>query len=63
MGSAYYTGPTLHYAGRHVFATLTWWRQLPWAKNYMDPKMIVKGYDDDVDFEHTRVCLKLGDYF
>jgi hypothetical protein len=63
MGSAYYTGPSIHYAGKHVFATLTWWQQLPWATNYMDPSMIYKGYDYDVDFERTRVRLKVGYYF
>jgi hypothetical protein len=63
MGSAYYAGPSIHYAGKHVFATLTLWRQLPWAHNYMDSSVILKGYDDDVDFEHTRVRLKIGYYF
>ncbi len=63
MGSGYYTGPTIHYGGEHFFATLTWWQQLPIAKNYMDPSVIKGGYDDDVDFEHTRVRLKFGYYF
>lgn len=63
MGNAWYAGPTIHYANQHFFATLTWWQQLPGAHNYMDPTMIVKGYDDDVDFEHTRVRLKVGYYF
>jgi len=63
MGNAVYTGPTIHYASQHFFATLTWWQQLPIAHNYMDPSMIVNGYDTDVDFEHTRVRLKLGYYF
>lgn len=63
MGSGYYTGPTIHYGGDHFFFSLTWWQQLPIAKNYMDPTMIVHGYDDDVDFEHTRVRLKFGYYF
>jgi hypothetical protein len=63
MGNGFYTGPTVHYANKHFFATLTWWQQLPWAKNYMDPTMIVNGYDDDVDFEHTRVRFKVGWYF
>ncbi len=63
MGNGYYTGPTIHYGGDHFFASLTWWQQLPIAKNYMDHSLIVHGYDDDVDFEHTRVRLKLGYYF
>lgn len=63
MGSGYYTGPTIHYGGDHFFFSLTWWQQLPIAKNYMDSSLIVKGYDDDVDFEHTRVRLKFGYYF
>jgi hypothetical protein len=25
--------------------------------------VIYRGYDDDVDFEHTRLRLKLGYYF
>jgi hypothetical protein len=63
MGNAYYTGPTVHYANNHFFATLTWWQQLPWANNYMDSSVIYKGYDEDVDFERTRVRLKVGYYF
>lgn len=63
MGNAVYTGPSIHYASQHFFATLTWWQQLPVAHNYMDPSMIVNGYDTDVDFEHTRVRLKVGYYF
>lgn len=63
MGNAYYTGPTIHYAGKNFFATLTWWQQLPWANNYMDSSVIYKGYDEDVDFERTRVRMKVGYYF
>lgn len=63
MGYAYYTGPTIHYANQHFFVTLTWWQQIPWAKNYMDSGVIAHGYDDDVDFEHTRARLKVGYYF
>ncbi len=63
MGNGFYTGPTIHYGGEHFFATLTWWQQLPIANNYMDSSLIKNGYDDDVDFEHTRVRLKFGYYF
>lgn len=63
MGNAYYTGPTIHYGGAHLFATLTWWQQLPNAKNYLDPNLIVNGYDGDVDFEHRRIRCKFGYYF
>jgi hypothetical protein len=63
MGNAYYTGPTIHYANNHFFGTLTLWQQLPVANNYMDSSVIYKGYDYDVDFEHTRARLKLGYYF
>lgn len=63
MGNAFYTGPTVHYANKHFFATLTWWRQLPFSNNFMDNSLIKNGYDDDVDFEHTRVRLKVGYYF
>ncbi|RUL78139.1 hypothetical protein EKH80_04635 [Dyella choica] len=63
MGNAVYAGPTIHYANQHFFATLTWWQQLPIAHNYMDPSVVARGYDNDVDFEHTRVRLKIGYYF
>jgi len=63
MGNVFYTGPSIHYAGKHFFATMTYWHQLPWSKNYMDSSMIKNGYDNDVDFEHTRVRLKVGYYF
>lgn len=63
MGNATYTGPTLHYGGEHVFATLTAWEQLPWANNYMDSSVIAGGRDYDVDFEKYRFRLKVGYYF
>ena len=63
MGNAYYTGPTIHYADEHFFATLTAWAQLPWANNYMNEPVIYKGRDYDVDFENYRMRLKLGWYF
>ena len=63
MGNAYYTGPTIHYAGDHFFVTLTGLTQLPWANNYMNQPVIYKGRDYDVDFENYRVRLKLGYYF
>ncbi len=63
MGNGYFTGPTIHYGGEHFFASFTWWQQLPIANNYMDHSMVVHGYDDDVDYEHTRIRLKFGYYF
>ncbi len=63
MGSAYYTGPTLHYGGERFFVTLTAWEQLPWAKNYTEPDVVVGGRDYDVDFEKFRTRLKVGYYF
>ncbi|HTP84073.1 MAG TPA: DUF6662 family protein [Alphaproteobacteria bacterium] len=63
MGSAYYTGPTIHYGGETFFATFTAWEQLPWAKNYTDSSVIVGGRDYDVDFEKFRTRLKVGFYF
>jgi|SRR5579871_623870 len=62
MGNAFYTGPTIHYADEHFFATLTAWEQLPWANNYMGENVIYRGRDYDVDFEKIRVRLKFGYY-
>lgn len=62
MGNAYYTGPTIHYADDHFFATLTMWEQMPWSNNYMESSVILNGRDYDVDFERYRVRLKFGYY-
>ena len=62
---AYYWGPTLHYAGEHLFATLTVLDQLPWAKDYANPPpgFVVGGRNYADDFERFRVRLKFGYFF
>jgi hypothetical protein len=62
---AYYFGPTLHYAGEHIFATLTVLDQLPWAKDYANPPpgFVAGGRNYADDFERFRVRLKFGYYF
>jgi hypothetical protein len=61
----YYFGPTLHYAGEHVFATLTLLGQLPWAEDYANPPpgFVVGGRNYADDFERFRVRLKFGYFF
>ncbi len=63
---AWYAGPTLHYGGRHFFATLTTLFQLPLAKDYANPPaetFVVHGITNGDDFEKYRFRLKLGYYF
>ena len=63
--TAYYFGPTLHYAGAHVFATLTAVDQLPWGADAANPRpgFVVSGRNYADDFERFRVRLKIGYYF
>jgi hypothetical protein len=58
--SAYYTGPTLHYASQRFFVTLTALEQLPWGVDYANNGVVVGGRNYDVDFERYRIRLKLG---
>jgi hypothetical protein len=58
--SGFYTGPTLHYANRRFFFTLTALEQLPWGVDYANKGNVVNGRNFDVDFEQYRVRLKLG---
>ncbi len=63
---AWYTGPSLHYGGRHFFATLTALAQLPWAHDYANSNadsFVIDGITNADDFENVRVRLKLGYYF
>jgi len=63
---AWYAGPTIHYGGRHFFATFTTLFQLPWAKDYANPpadSFIVNGITNADDFEKYRFRLKVGYYF
>ncbi len=63
--SGYYLGPTLHYGGKHFFATGTFVAQMPWASTHVDtvPGAIVGGRVFDNDFEKYRVRIKFGWYF
>lgn len=64
--SAWYTGPTIHYAGEHYFFTATVFDQLPWADDYANQgaeSRVVGGRNYADDFERFRVRLKFGYYF
>ncbi|WP_084197544.1 DUF6662 family protein [Solimonas soli] len=64
--SAWYFGPTLHYANEHFFATGTILKQLPWAQDYANSgadSFTVHGITNADDFENYRFRLKLGYYF
>jgi hypothetical protein len=65
INDAYYGGPTIHYAGKHFFATATFVEQLPWATVHSAtlPGAVIGGRDYDNDFEKYRVRIKLGWYF
>jgi hypothetical protein len=64
---AWYSGPTLHYGGRHFFATFTTLFQLPWAHDYAesDPMQdaVIHGISNADDFEKYRFRVKVGYYF
>lgn len=64
---AWYSGPTLHYANQHYFATFTTLFQLPLAKDYSEPDKSMDAVIDHIsnadDFEKYRFRLKLGYYF
>lgn len=63
---AWYTGPSLHYGGRHFFATATMLVQLPWAHDYANQgadSFVVNGISNADDFEKYRFRLKVGYYF
>ena len=63
--SGYYLGPTIHYGGKHFFATATFIEQMPWASSHVDtvPGALVDGRLYDNDFEKFRVRLRFGWYF
>lgn len=63
---AWYVGPSLHYGGRHFFATLTTLFQMPWAHDYANrgaDSLVVGGISNADDFEKYRFRLKMGYYF
>jgi hypothetical protein len=64
---AWYSGPTIHYGGRHFFATFTTLFQLALAHDYAEPDKsmdaVIHGISNADDFEKYRFRLKLGYYF
>lgn len=63
---AWYLGPTIHYGGRHFFATFTTLFQMPWAHDYANSgadSFVVNGITNADDFEKYRFRLKAGYYF
>ena len=63
--SGYFLGPTVHYGGKHFFATALFLAQMPWAGPHVDtvPGALVDGRIIDNDFEKYRVRVKFGWYF
>ncbi|AXI03751.1 DUF6662 family protein [Aquirhabdus parva] len=59
---ANYLGPTIHYGGKHFFATMTFLEQLGGAVDYGNPDhdFIAHGRTFADDFEKYRVRVKLG---
>jgi hypothetical protein len=62
---AYYLGPTLHYAGQHLFGTVTYLNQEPWGKDYVNSgaTFVVGGRNYAADNERFRVRVRFGWYF
>jgi hypothetical protein len=57
--STWYVGPAIHYASQNWWATLGFYKQLPWASNHTDEEDLVShGYA--VDAERTRLRFRLG---
>lgn len=65
INDAYFVGPSLHYGGRHFFATGSFFEQTPWATTHSATVSgaVVDGRDYDNDFEKYRVRVKVGWYF
>ena len=64
-GVDYYFGPSLHYANQHLFVTVTYLNQLPFASDYAhtNPDYVVGGRLYSGSAERYRVRLKFGWYF
>lgn len=61
---AYYTGPSIHYGGAHMFVTATWLFQIKGrAEDHAGEGFIVNGISNADDFEKQRIRLKVGYYF
>ena len=57
--SSFYFGPTIHYATQNWWATLGFYKQLPWASNHTDEEdLVAHGYVYDA--ERTRLRFRLG---
>jgi Family of unknown function (DUF6662) len=57
--SKFYFGPTIHYATQNWWATLGFYKQLPWASNHTDEAgLVAHGYVYDA--ERTRLRFRLG---
>ena len=58
-------GSYLHYANQHMFATLTYLTQLPFASDYAhtDPDYVVDGRNYGASNERFRARSKFGRYF
>lgn len=57
--TAFYFGPTIHYATQNWWATLGFYKQLPWAANHTDEEeLVAHGYVYDA--ERTRLRFRLG---
>lgn len=66
VNSVFYSGPSLHYGGRHVFATLTALFQLPIAADYTAaPALdsVINGLSNAPNSEKYRLRIKVGYYF
>ncbi len=61
----YYAGPSIHYAGKHMFVTATYLDQLPFASDFSHthPDFDVGGRNYGTAAERYRVRLKFGWYF
>jgi hypothetical protein len=62
---AYYLGPSMHYGGHNLFATLTYLNQQPWAKDYVDSGagFVVGGRTYSANAERFRMRFRFGWYF
>ena len=57
--STWYVGPAVHFGSERWWATLGFYKQLPWAGNHTDePELTSHGYV--VDAERTRLRFRLG---
>jgi hypothetical protein len=60
---AFYTGPSIHYAGKNFFFTLSYLEQLPIGRDFARANVMSGGRNYADDFERYRFRLKFGFYF